>query len=217
MTWHALGVIEPFFMTPRQISQPASQLHISENGLKFIFTSEAQPNVSNFLHWPGGNSGVTLGPGYDMGGRSKEEIIADMQKIGVDKTKVVKIAEASKLTGAQAQKFVKDNASLVIIDGIQELALLKHKVPDYEKQVRAAITVDLFQYQYDALVSFAYNPGKRFSHVMGLINRGEVNAALLAIKEVNTSGGVVMKGLTDRRDREVTLYQTGDYGQLRSV
>jgi hypothetical protein len=40
----------------------AAALTISEQGLWFIFRREAQADVSNHLHWPGGSSGVTLGP-----------------------------------------------------------------------------------------------------------------------------------------------------------
>lgn len=58
----------------------------SEQGIAFIYKEEARPNVSNVLHWPGGdNSGVTLGPGYDMGGRTSSEISADLQAIGVSR------------------------------------------------------------------------------------------------------------------------------------
>ena len=71
--------------------------HISSQGLNFIFSHEAS-HKSKHLHWPLGSSGVTLGPGYDMGKRDKPAIVTDMQKIGLPIAVANKIAEASKLT-----------------------------------------------------------------------------------------------------------------------
>ena len=193
-------------------------LHTSENGLKFIFTGEAQPGVSNVLHWPGGSSGVTLGPGYDMGGRTALKISVDLQKVGVPKVAAEKAAEAAGLKGVQAAQFVKNNNGLIKLkDEEQEFALLRRIVPGYEKMVQSAITIDLFQHQFDALVSFAYNPSGRFRRVTGLINQGEVKEALQLINGANTSGGMEMKGLTNRRKREVALYLYNDYGALRHI
>jgi len=73
---HAVGLVGNF------VARPAA-LAISENGLRFIFRREAQAGVSNHLHWPGGSSGVTLGPGYDMKLRGPSEIAKDMTSIGL--------------------------------------------------------------------------------------------------------------------------------------
>ena len=45
-----------------QSSRPASQFHLSEKGVQFIYSHESQKNFSDILYWPGGASGVTLGP-----------------------------------------------------------------------------------------------------------------------------------------------------------
>ena len=193
-------------------------LRTSEKGLRFIYTGETQPGVSNVLHWPTGeNSGVTLGPGYDMGGRTKTKIIEDLMAVGVPRADAAKAAEAAGLKGALAAKFVKDNPGLVRLTPIDEYALLEHIVPEYEGRVRRALHIDLFQHQFDALVSFAYNPGGRFSRVASLINSGEVTAALLWLKGATTSKGVKMKSLVHRRGREAALYLYAEYGVLRSV
>ena len=43
-------------------------MQVSPSGLAFIFDLEVGPMkvVTAHLHWPGGASGVTLGPGFDM-------------------------------------------------------------------------------------------------------------------------------------------------------
>ena len=204
-------------MPSSQASRPASQLRISENGLKFIYTLEARRNVSNQLHWPRGSSGVTLGPGYDMKERTEAEITTDMLAIGVDITTAKKIAKGSGLEGPKAQQFVNDNENLVKLRDQQEMMLLKHIAPRYEAMVRRGITTDLLQHEFDALVSFAYNPGRKFSTVARLINQGKTAEAVRTIKKVIKSGGSVNKGLVNRREREVVLYLYNNYGKLRTA
>jgi GH24 family phage-related lysozyme (muramidase) len=211
------AVLARYFMPVGQSSRPASQLHISSKGSLFIYTLEAQKNVSNFLHWPGGASGVTLGPGYDMKERTQAAITADMVAVGVDLAIARKIAEGAGLVSATAKEFVKVNHSLVKLTSAQELQLLGHIVPKYEKIISDALTVDLLQHEFDALVSFAYNPGGRFGTVARLINQGKVADAMQTIKLANKSGGAVMQGLVKRREHEVALYLFNNYGKLRTL
>lgn len=211
------AVLAKYFMPVSQASRPTAQLHISKNGSLFIYTLEAQKNVSNFLHWPGGASGVTLGPGYDMKERTQTAILSGMLAIGVDNTTARKIAEGAGLQGAAAREFAKNNHPLVKLTPTQELQLLGNIVPKYEKIVRNALKVDLVQHEFDALVSFAYNPGGRFSTVARLINQGKVSDAMKTIKLANKSGGVVMAGLVKRREHEVALYLYNNYGTLRKI
>lgn len=211
------AVIAKYFMPPSQASRPASLLRISENGLLFIYTLESFPGKSNRLHWPGGSSGVTLGPGYDMKERTENTIIADMLANGVDIATAKNIAKGSKLVSSKASDFCKTNRGLVEFDPKQELKLLRHIVPQYEAIVKRNIAVDVLQHEFDALVSFAYNPGREFSTVARLINHGKTAAAVQTIKKVINSGGSVNKGLIDRREREVALYLYNNYGKLRSV
>ncbi len=198
-------------------SRPASQLHTSEKGLQFIYTREALEGRSNVLHWPGGSSGVTLGPGYDMKERTEAAIAKDMQAIGQPADTAKKIAKGTGLKGDSAKKFAADNKSLVLLDEKIEFKLLKIIVPAYEAQVRNRITANLLQHEFDALVSFAYNIGSVPPAIANLINRGKIRNALTEMKTRNTSGGKVDKGLIKRRELEVTLYCFGDYGKLRVV
>ncbi|MDM8359316.1 glycoside hydrolase family protein [Pandoraea communis] len=59
--------------------------------------------------------------------------------------------------------------------------------------------------------SFAYNPAGRWRSVSQLINSGNISDASNKIKEGNTSNGVVMKGLTNRRADEVNLLENARY------
>jgi len=204
---------------PQAESKNATAWRISQSGIRFIYTEEAYrgdtPGCSNHLYWPGGASGVTLGAGYDMKERSASSIQQDMLAIGLDAETAKKIAAGAGLKDQKAESFADDNFDLVDLTVDQETRLLCDILPNYEAIVKAAINVDLTQYQFDALVSFAYNPGGRMNNVAHLINAGKIPEAMAEIKKANTSKGKVMKVLVTRREGEVKLFLEGDYGKLQ--
>jgi hypothetical protein len=193
------------------IKHPAGNLHISRAGLGFIFRHEALAGVSNHLHWPGGSSGVTLGPGYDMKARDKHTIVRDMLRIGVSKAIAGKISDGSKLVGPKAEDFADDNEDLVSLTSIQETALLGVVVPHYESIVRRNVHVHLLHHEFDALVSFVYNPGGSFLPVSQALNNGKVSDAMRIIKGRIVTGGHKSHGLLFRRVHEIQLFQHGAY------
>lgn len=81
----------------------------------FTFHAEgASTNpATNSLHFPGGKSGVTIGPGYDMKRRTEQEIYQDMITIGISKEDAEIIKLGSKLMHENARKFVKDNQNKI--------------------------------------------------------------------------------------------------------
>jgi GH24 family phage-related lysozyme (muramidase) len=199
----------------RAAALPAAKLSLSEAGLSFIFVHEAWKGVSNHLHWPKGASGVTLGPGYDMKGkeRTAAAIESDMLAIGLTAVVAKSVGAAAGLTGADADKFCSDNKKLVDLTAEMETQLLKQVVPPYEKTIRNRITIDLLQHEFDALVSFAYNPGGRLKSVCTFVNQGKTGHAMAKIGEAVKSGGITMDGLVKRRAHEVALYTTGVYAK----
>ncbi|MFC0225025.1 pesticin C-terminus-like muramidase [Serratia aquatilis] len=65
---------------------------------------------SRVIHWPGNDlSGVTLGRGYDMGGRSRVEVYNDMIASGIESTQASKISNGAGLKGERARNFVSEN------------------------------------------------------------------------------------------------------------
>ena len=197
---------------PGGSSKAAGTWSTSAEGLHFLYVHEAQRHVSNHLHFPGGNSGVTLGPGYDMGGRSVEEITRDLTSVGVPADRAALAARAAGLKGSKAKEFAHAHNKLIDLTEGQEQQLLRLVVPKYERHVKAHIQVDIFQYQFDALVSFDYNCGGRLK-VFKDINEGKVAAAMEEMRKVNTSGGEVVRGLVIRREHEIALYLYGRYAK----
>jgi GH24 family phage-related lysozyme (muramidase)/LysM repeat protein len=186
---------------------------LSQNGMDFLYDHEAQANVSNHLHWPEGASGVTLGPGYDMKGRSAAAIEHDLIAVGVSADAARKAGEGAGLSGAAARDFAAANKNLISLTADQEKALLRQTVEPYAAAVQAAVTVPVTQNQFDALVSFAYNIGTgqdgfRGSTALARLNQGDYAGAAEAMSWWNKSDGQVSQGLINRRADEVELFNT---------
>jgi hypothetical protein len=201
---HPIGLVGNFLGNETEKS-------LSVNGLWFIYSHEALAGVSNRLHWPKGASGVTLGPGYDMKEREVIDIFKDMKAIGLSDSQARAISLGAKLTKQKAEDFATDNRKIVDLSDDQQVQLLLHVVKPYVQIVRKKITVSLKQHEFDALVSFAYNPAGRWQSVSSFINHGQINSAMDKISKGNTSAGVVMRGLTIRRADEINLYKNASY------
>ncbi|MFM7009112.1 MAG: lysozyme [Betaproteobacteria bacterium] len=94
-------------------------------------------------------------------------------------------------------------------------AFLKKDLEDEEANVKRLVNVPLTQYQFDALVSFAYNAGSgnlSQSTLLKLLNRKNYTAAAAQFVRWNkarnreTNEYVVLNGLTNRRKDEAALF-----------
>ncbi len=61
---------------------------------------------SRAMHWPGGASGVTIGRGYDLGGRTRLQAIAELQYAGMNTEDASFFGAAAGLRGEAAARFV---------------------------------------------------------------------------------------------------------------
>lgn len=198
-------------VTPAPAQPAAGAAGVSDAGLAAIFAREAQAGVSSRLHWPGGASGVTVGAGYDLKGRSAGQIIADLTAIGLDRATAGQIARGAGLSGAAARAFAVANRELVDLARARGLALLARTVEPYAQAVRAAVRVPLNQKQFDALVSLAYSIGAGAfagSTVVRRLNEGDYAGAADAVRMWNKSGGEVLQGLVNRRDAEIRQFNS---------
>lgn len=188
-------------------------LGISDKGLAFIFSIEVGPleKVTAHLHWPGGSSGVTLGPGYDMRDRQESQIEADLISIGVDRKSAKRVSAAAGLKGSAAEDFADDNQDLASLSKDEQIALLRLIVPRYERIVSKHVHVPLEPHEFDALTSFAYNPGGRFAPIARAINSDHLQQAADIMKMRVMTGGKTSKGLVKRRQRETRLLLEGKY------
>lgn len=65
---------------------------------------------------------------------------------------------------------VQDNRHLLNLADGRQAALLTHIVGHYEGMVRRAITIPLHQHEFDAMVTYAYNPGGGWRKTTALVS-----------------------------------------------
>lgn len=196
---------------PSGVVSPVAGMHMSRLGRRFIYDHEAQHGVSNKLHHPSSGSGVTIGPGYDMKDRSKASVQADLQAIQVPPAAAEQAAKGAGLSGTAARNFVRDNKTVLDLTREQQEALLGHILPHYEAKVKRAITIQLHQNEFDALVSYAYNPGGGWTATTRLVNETKPHEAMVEIKRHVYSKGERIRSLVVRRDAESKMFLYGEY------
>ncbi|MEH5010265.1 peptidoglycan-binding protein [Phytobacter diazotrophicus] len=119
---------------PRHVAGPLNvkegQITFDAEGKDYITAVEPfrQPKhirqFSRILHWPEGDSGVTIGRGYDMKKRSAGRILTEMRQSGIEEYRAIICSKAAGLYGRNAFKFVKDYGPLVgEITHIQQIQL----------------------------------------------------------------------------------------------
>ena len=87
--------------------------------------------------------------------------------------------------------------------------LLRSDLETFEKAVNKNVKVKLTQSMYDALVSFTYNVGSGAfskSTLLKKLNSGDYVGASEQFGAWNKCNGKVVKGLTNRREKEKTLF-----------
>lgn len=96
--------------------------------------------------------------------------------------------------------------------------LLAQDVAPFEREVRKAVTRSLSQSEFDALVIFAFNIGRRAcsgSSVVRLLNNPKASTGYPSLESAwkawNKSQGKVMQGLNNRRAAEWKLFDQGVY------
>lgn len=126
-------------------------------------------------HFPGGQSGVTIGPGYDMGWRSPGEIYRDLTSAGVSPETAHEFMKSAYLRGEEAAEWSKSNVHLTITEEQQQNLFEEVLVPEYEQRTidqlqefmhthpdEGSATLEwehLSDMQKQILFDYAYNPG----------------------------------------------------------
>jgi lysozyme len=89
--------------------------------------------------------------------------------------------------------------------------LLDQDLDGVEKTVNQAVTVALNQNQFDALVSFTFNVGDGAfcgSTLLKLLNQGQYNQVPAQLIRWTWDNGKIVQGLMNRRQKEITLWNT---------
>ena len=121
-------------------------------------------------HWPGGVSGVTIGPGYDMGDRTEETVYADLIAAGVPKETADVLKKGAKKKGATAGTWTSENKDTVpAISNEASRALFKHVYPKYVTSTKN-VAVDEWGADWEAL------PQKMKEVLVDLQYRGDIKS-----------------------------------------
>lgn len=121
-------------------SQPegyeAIQLRIPTN-YDFTYNQEIGHQGQSLVpHFPGGKSGVTIGPGYDMSLRSPEEIYQDLTSAGIDTKTVEILMQAANKSGPEAQAWIASHQDIHITEEQQRYLFYNILVPQYEERTQ---------------------------------------------------------------------------------
>ena len=95
--------------------------------------------------------------------------------------------------------------------------MLLNELDEYCEHVEKAVTVDLKQCEFDALVSWTYNLGPtnlNNSTMLKVLNNKEYNEVPNQIKRWNKAGGKVLQGLVRRREAEARMWQEKDWYEV---
>lgn len=102
----------------------------------------------------------------------------------------------------------------------EAFALLKEDVKPRAAEVTRMLKVPVNQHQFDALVSFYYQSGRKFvpDIISTLINVGDINHAAQLFPNCDTnSAGKHIPGLRRRRLLEQKIFLSGEYGELSPI
>jgi GH24 family phage-related lysozyme (muramidase) len=190
---------------------------LSDKARDLIFSFEGLDQPSD---WPGGDSGITIGIGYDLGYVTADEF-------GSDWNDILSPADAQALSGVVGLKAAaaQDKAPLLKAIRIKESdaqrVFLERSVPVYQKQTADAFPgVDALPADAQgALVSLIYNRGPRMTdRDPNVQDRREMRAIRDAVATGNLQEiadqlramkrlweGKNMGGLLKRRDAEADL------------
>ena len=192
-----------------------SQDDVLAEASDFLIKRESIDETPN---WPGGDSGITWGVGWDAGQHTVEELKSDWAELGQD---VLKRLQATiGITGDDAEELVADLGDINIPQKVS-LAVFKDKtLPDFYDQTAEAFpgVTDLPLGVQVALISLVYNRGPSLGKdsddrrwEMRQIRRAVQQRDLLSIYQNVGSmiriwkGTDIEKGMANRRHAEQAL------------
>lgn len=171
--------------------------------------------------WPGGDSGVTVGIGYDIGYVVKEWLIEDW-KAFVDEQTIAGLTDACGLKGGAARDALKDYERLEMPWSVAEKQFRDRMLPLYVAETMNSLpNSELLSSQcLGSLVSLVYNRGSSFKLKgpryaemrairLHMVNRAfrKVPEELRGMKRIWEGKG--LDGLIVRRELEAKLFEAG--------
>lgn len=198
---------------------------MSDAAIDLIVYSEiTSPTVYNKLYshpeWPGGNSGVTVGIGYDLGMNTAAAITADWSPY-LDSATVSRLARCAGIHGLAARDKRAEVASVTVPYSAARQQFAERTLPRYQDLTEKALPniEALPPDSYGALVSLVFNrgaggfilPGPRYDEMRTIKqcmidkNFAAIPAAIRSMKRLWPT----LPGLVTRRENEAKLFERG--------
>ncbi|HJW30653.1 MAG TPA: pesticin C-terminus-like muramidase [Saprospiraceae bacterium] len=172
---------------------PPNPLMVSKG--QVTFDAEGNDNLnspyfSRRLHFPGGASGPTIGRGYDMGGRTSDQVQTDLVNAGMSPDVASQYAQGATLHGDKANQFVQDNRNVLpeMSREVQQKLFETVSYPKYEtgaeaeyqraikNQPNAPQWSDLDNKIKTVAVDFKYQQGQIYNSQMQEIIKNDPNS-----------------------------------------
>ena len=188
---------------------------LTEKAKKLIFDFEGIDQPSD---WPGGDSGITIGLGYDLGYESAGDFETDWQVL-LGAGDFTTLSQVVGLKGTDAQAKAPSLKTIKIKSADAKQVFLERSVPKYQAQTQQAFPgVDALPADAQgALFSLVYNRGtsmngdsrKEMRAIRDAVPNGdlqEIANQLRAMKRLWVGKG--LDGLLKRRDAEADLVES---------
>lgn len=206
--------------SPLAQAATASGLTLSQKGIDLIVhheISSEQYYQSKLIYptWPGGESGITIGIGYDLGYASTQQFERDWGLLlpASDMTKLIRVCG---MKAAQAQRMMNSVKAVIVPLQAAKHVFVNSSLPAYARKTKSTFpgVEDLYADAQTALVSLVYNRGgstegdsrREMAAIQPLVLRKAYNEiAQEIIKMKRLWIGRDLDGLLRRRDEEAQL------------
>jgi len=222
-----VGQILNLITDPVAPTPPARVDAVSDKAVELIMMFEVSgPQEYNLRcqapSWPQGQSGVTIGVGYDLGYVSPAQFQADWGA-RLDAEDLVRLGAVCGVTGPAAQSHLAGLAGIVVPWAVAEDIFRTRTIPEYAARTRDALTNTnlLSPDSFGALVSLVYNRGAAFTAAgdhyvemraihacMATGDFAAIPGRFRAMKRL-WQNDPAMAGLVMRREQEAALFEQG--------
>lgn len=213
-----MTALEARILSRRQIASVPCSLEVSRAGLDLLVAFEVTSPAyyEKKLRrpvWPGGESGVTIGIGYDIGVTGVRQIEQDWRGQLSDE-EVDRLLTAQGIAGARAKPLASELSDVEVPFDIAQAVFYRCTVPQFARRTLETYPrVDKLPPDAEAMVlSLIYNRGTRLSgprrrHMAALkplIARGDLDAIAEQF-DLMTQLWPDLAGLRTRRRKEATM------------
>lgn len=188
---------------------------LTEKAKNLIFEFEGIDQPGD---WPGGDSGITIGLGYDLGYESADDFETDWSPL-LSAGDFTTLTQVCGLKGTQAQAKASGLKTIKIKSSDAQQVFLERSVPKYQAQTQKAFpgVDDLPADAQGALFSLVYNRGASMSGdsraemraIRDLVPKGDLQGIADQIRAMKRLWeGKGLDGLLKRRDAEADLVES---------